>query len=135
MAAHDLAQRLIEQSRSVGPIRERTDDRSQTAMDLLYHRLRPVIGARGFHALFLRAAGDLTSDRAELARLCSSQTAEQGLRDLEQALRDASSPDDSMRTLLVSVLSTLERLVGPDLVERLVIAELDDPQPGSGNGR
>lgn len=93
-------------------------------MDVLYLRLRPIIGARGFHALFIRAVEEVSNEVPAFSRLASAPTAEQGLRDLEHVEREHSGPGPP-NVLLIRTLEILERMMGEDLLQRLVEPEMD----------
>lgn len=124
MIVRQLADRLVEHSRYAGPVREPTVKGSATGMDVLYRRLRPIIGARGFHALFIRAVEEVANEVPAFSRLASASTAEQGLRDLEDVEREqpGQGPPD---VLLIRSLEILERMMGEDLLQRLVEPEAD----------
>lgn len=124
MVARQLADRLVEHSRYTGPVREPTVDRSATGMDVLYRRLRPIIGARGFHALFIRAVKEVSNEVPAFSRLTSAPTAEQGLRDLEDVEREHPEPGPP-NVVLIRSLEILERMMGEDLLQRLVASEAD----------
>lgn len=124
MVARQLADRLVERSRYAGPVREPTLDGSATGMDILYRRLRPIIGARGFHALFIRAVEEVSNEVPAFSRLMSAPTAEQGLRDLEDVEREHPGPGPP-NVLLIRSLEILERMMGEDLLQRLVEPEED----------
>lgn len=119
---HDLAVRLLEESRrSVEP--GINGERHTAAVDLLYARLRPVIGPRGFHALFVRAVGALGDRRPSVATAATCQTVDQGLKELHQALRGPSMASEERNAVVLdvldSLLGTLERMIGPELTARL----------------
>lgn len=124
MVAHQLADRLAEHSRYAGPVQDPTVDRSATGMDVLYRRLRPIIGARGFHALFIRAVEEVSNEVPAFSRLASARTAEQGLRDLEDVEREHLG-QGAPNVLLIRSLEILERMMGEDLLQRLVEPEMD----------
>jgi hypothetical protein len=119
---HDLAVRLLEESRrSVEP--GVNGESHAAAVDLLYARLRPVIGPRGFHALFVRAVGAIGDRRPSLATAAACQTVDQGLKELHGALSGPSMGADERSAVVLdvldSLLGTLERMIGPELTARL----------------
>lgn len=125
---HDLAVRLLEESRrSVEP--GINGERHAAAVDLLYARLRPVIGPRGFHALFVRAVGALGDRRPSVATAATCQTVDQGLKELRQALRGPAMAAEERNAVVLdvldSLLGTLERMIGPELTARLAGAPTD----------
>lgn len=119
---HAITRRLIHESRtrSAG---ERHADRAVSAVVLLYDRLSPVIGRGGFNALLRRATRSLGERYDGLRAVASEGELDAILDALGQVRTNGSADADAVvRDLLDELVSTLERMIGPDLTRRLVDA-------------
>lgn len=114
----ELASRLMDE------MSVRQGDDPVAAVVLLYERLRPVIGPGGFGALMRRATASLSQEHPALKGVTDTASIEAALTELRTGLSQGSEdPGAVVADLVDELLGTLERMIGPELTERLVQAK------------
>lgn len=130
----DIARRLIDRNsdnRSGG-----TALAAAAACDDLYRELSRWVGPDGCHALFVRAYAQARTDHPALEQIQLRASAEPYLDGVTESIKahgDAATAG-AVESMLVALLEVLARLIGADMVMRLVQGsapwtERDAPNP------
>jgi hypothetical protein len=132
---HELTRRLLDESRT-GPPPGRDAGGPERALALLYERLRPVIGRGGFNALLTRATRSLGDEYGELRTVTRDADLDVVVGELERVRTNgATNAEAAVESLLDALLGTLERMIGPDLTERLISFTGQEATQGGSHGQ
>ncbi|HXL85722.1 MAG TPA: hypothetical protein VN927_00845, partial [Gemmatimonadaceae bacterium] len=131
-AAQQIARRLINSHRSESAEGHSVARAAAAACDQLYRELSRWVGTDGCHALFTRALAQARTEHPALGLIQLRARSEPYIDGVAEAIMAHGDPAtaEALESLLVHLVELLGRLIGDDMVMKLIERGLSEPERG-----